>query len=1087
MAFAFRVGTKWCHDFPKLARESGFYFNMHKSRVRVDWNRISNIDIDKIIRERDFHIIDDHINSVIDYCLESEYDVKILDPSFVKLFRLAQLAVEYLLYCKEYLDHSVIILKDELKLKIEENVKLKKEVDTLEEVVKHLKERAKDRSKLIETKIGDCNGEIFKCPHCAKTFISSMFLSAHILRRHAYVSDLCMTSSPIHDHYRSETEKLHNEIKNLKERLNATERVIRNESETVSDIKRVAPYDRRLSENEIENIKYTVNKSEENQGFKEYQEEIRNLKTMLFDEIHNLKQKEKLLSEKTSETNVQTLMNQQEKEFQKLKNQLFERLTPDIESMQAKLHTQENYWKSKIEQLENQHHKDVEKLTMELKQTQKAADDMRSEYEVKVSDLERQTANQSNMLTEQSKQLHSLSNEICINERNKYFEQLTSKSDQPTTLNESKITVKESDKHDLKQKSHVNAKSESATVKNINKALSSHLPKELFPATQKNKFVKLVDTSKSANKSITYGNKRSIKQQNKEIIRRKKLDGNEKDMVKDLNDSISSNESESEDSISEKESGPEPRFINRSVNDHLIINTGLNESGTKKLESMSTGDIQNRYLSSTKNGKPSESLEDDLSSETHSESVTSDSCTQSESGSITIVDNNSPINKHKTYPSLHLKSKKKIQHYTSHKRLRANILDAFEQKIKDLGIDPEWQGIPNATFNQKMGILNHHQKISIKKLPKYREIKSKIIEEVLKEISKEGKVMENCKHLKKESLDKLEANTKSTPMKAFNDEKTYGSYISTLKTRDASHRKLYFSSENDSPIRHVSENELSSAKSAKISSYKDVESPIKVSPNLIKSGENIQQSRNSLDKMKVLFESAQHKMIKDNINVSDVATLQNEDADNSNMQPVAQNTSISPKHNRSVLKSTNGSTSSLRKKKVIFDLKNEADSETSLTYDNKEDQLHKTSWDILSAFDEKKHSVDRENYKNTSSIVLKTAQSDKIVELSRKLEEQLSMVRHKPVGSVETIFASTYGQDKQSRNNDSQEIISTNAGYLFESPVKASLYNPKLSNDSVPQPAPRNLKDKTLETLHVESISEISDLESEINEILKSE
>lgn len=41
MAFSFRAGTNWCHDFPKLARESGFYFNMHRTRVRVDWNRIS--------------------------------------------------------------------------------------------------------------------------------------------------------------------------------------------------------------------------------------------------------------------------------------------------------------------------------------------------------------------------------------------------------------------------------------------------------------------------------------------------------------------------------------------------------------------------------------------------------------------------------------------------------------------------------------------------------------------------------------------------------------------------------------------------------------------------------------------------------------------------------------------------------------------------------------------------------------------------------------------------------------------------------------------------------------------------------------
>lgn len=187
MAFSFRAGTNWCHDFPKLARESGFYFNMHGSRVRVDWNRISinyysthclyyyklliylsffftdTIDIDRLIRERDFSSIEENINNVIDYSLESEYDVKILDSNFVKLFRLAQLSVEYLLYCKQYLDHSVIILKDELRQKIEQNVSMKKEITTLEDTIKNLKDKSKEKRKLIEANIGEIsNGEIFK-------------------------------------------------------------------------------------------------------------------------------------------------------------------------------------------------------------------------------------------------------------------------------------------------------------------------------------------------------------------------------------------------------------------------------------------------------------------------------------------------------------------------------------------------------------------------------------------------------------------------------------------------------------------------------------------------------------------------------------------------------------------------------------------------------------------------------------------------------------------------------------------------------------------------------------------------------------
>ena len=120
-----------------------------------------SIDVDRIIRERDLNTVDENVNNVVDYCLESEYDVKILDPNFVKLFRLSQLAVEYLLYCKQYLDQSVVILKEELKYKLEENVKLKEEVAQYQNTVKDMKEKFKEKNKSIEIK-SEVHGEIHK-------------------------------------------------------------------------------------------------------------------------------------------------------------------------------------------------------------------------------------------------------------------------------------------------------------------------------------------------------------------------------------------------------------------------------------------------------------------------------------------------------------------------------------------------------------------------------------------------------------------------------------------------------------------------------------------------------------------------------------------------------------------------------------------------------------------------------------------------------------------------------------------------------------------------------------------------------------
>ncbi|XP_061941460.1 cilium assembly protein DZIP1L isoform X3 [Apis cerana] len=1051
MAFSFRIGTKWCHDFPKLAKESGFYFNMHKSRIRVDWNRISNIDIDRIIKERDFHSIDENINNVIDYCLESEYDVKILDPNFVKLFCLAQLAVEYLLYCKQYLDHSVMILKDELKLKIEENIKLKKEIATLEEIVKHVKEKVKEKSKLIETKIGDTNGEIYKCPHCPKSFISSMFVSAHIIRRHTHTSDLYMSVSPIHEHYRNETEKLHNEIKNLKERLNETEKVIRNESERICD-KKILNYNKKQTENEIENLKYDNNKSKEHLEYKEYQEEIKNLKIMLFDEIHNLRQKENIMYERTSEINVQALISQQEKEFQKLKNQLLDKFTPDIESMHTKLYDQENYWKSKIEQLENQHHKDIERLTIELKLTQNAADDMKAKYEAKVNDLERQTANQSNILIEQSKQLHSLSHEINIsqlNERNKDLKNNSLQKCSPSIILDNEIS-KKSDENNLKQNC-VDATIEQIITENniIDTTITSNLSSKVFPLTEDTQILN------SKNKFIIHENKRNIKQKYEKIPDIENFN-HIKTIKKDLEYYSSSNISDLEDSMLEEENNSKHKKYNES-----IIKMDLHKPDISKLENVINKNTSNDFLSDIKNIKTLKSIEENLSSVTNSESFISNSSIEND---ITIY-NDSSLHEYKTQLPFSLKSKKITEH--NYKSLQASLMDVFEQKLKDLGIDPEWQGIPKTTFKQKMDILKHHHKLAVKKLPKYHQIKLRIIEEVLNKISRKEKITENIKQFKKPSL--------------------HRPIIKELSNQQ--------NPEIKDSVKNITENESLPIKT-QIANYKTIEELIDISPNSIKSLESIQDATNLqeflikkdfLNEMKPVFNSETFKVISNNKTISSYKSIENNDINNSDIQQELQNIFISPKHNKSVLKSTTGSTNSLIKKKVIFDLTNKKDKESYSDDDKEKKELYENNWNTLSNSDEQKYLSQLEDHKNSSNIILKTAQSDKIAELSKKLEIQLNMVRQKPIGSVETIFSSKYIQNKKNQNKSIEQINPTSISSFVINPVQTSLSYSKKPNDLLPQSASYNLTDKISEILHAESVSEISDLDSDIDKILKLE
>lgn len=55
-----------------------------------------------------------YIFQILDCVFESEFDVRILDEGVMKMFRLAQLAVEYQQFCRHYLDRSVYVLREEI-------------------------------------------------------------------------------------------------------------------------------------------------------------------------------------------------------------------------------------------------------------------------------------------------------------------------------------------------------------------------------------------------------------------------------------------------------------------------------------------------------------------------------------------------------------------------------------------------------------------------------------------------------------------------------------------------------------------------------------------------------------------------------------------------------------------------------------------------------------------------------------------------------------------------------------------------------------------------------------------------------------
>lgn len=155
---------------------------------------------------------------------------RILDPAIGKYFILAQFSIQYLLFCKQFLDETVVEVRSSIQELQSENGRLetinKKKIDEI-----MLLQRRLQRAESISQQHAS-QTTVFPCSKCTKNFISSELLSAHILRKHATnvraSDDSVDRKSSNTDTSLINTIKLELEVKQLKERLNAAEKDLSN-------------------------------------------------------------------------------------------------------------------------------------------------------------------------------------------------------------------------------------------------------------------------------------------------------------------------------------------------------------------------------------------------------------------------------------------------------------------------------------------------------------------------------------------------------------------------------------------------------------------------------------------------------------------------------------------------------------------------------------------------------------------------------------------------------------------------------------------------------------------------------------------
>lgn len=139
------------HDSEKIdnAQYASTKFYFQQRRGRLDLRTLSQIDLDKIVRDVDIDVLQMHLENITFSNLKEE-DLRFLtDPQVIKLFRTSQLMIEYLLYAQEQLASNLQQMANRYGSKKRSLAKKRIELAELQESTKHLRQEVKTKKNSV--------------------------------------------------------------------------------------------------------------------------------------------------------------------------------------------------------------------------------------------------------------------------------------------------------------------------------------------------------------------------------------------------------------------------------------------------------------------------------------------------------------------------------------------------------------------------------------------------------------------------------------------------------------------------------------------------------------------------------------------------------------------------------------------------------------------------------------------------------------------------------------------------------------------------------------------------------------------------
>eukprot|EP00066_Takifugu_rubripes_P015263 XP_011604529.1 PREDICTED: zinc finger protein DZIP1 isoform X1 [Takifugu rubripes] len=388
---------------PSSGISAGLPFRFRPRREKVDWRRIHAVDIDHVVSQLDVDVLQEHINTVTFCSLDAEQCQRCQSPvdlTLMKLFRLAQLSVEWLLHCQDFLTLNLRAAEERLTAADVEREKLLAEQQKQKEKMKAMATELKQRRKIIKTQQSLFSPHLTssqKCPCCDKSFLNAFYLQSHMQRRHPDEFETQLRSD---GDKRGQIESLKQEINSLKEQIHQQQQELHTktvqEKEQQSLQKELLRELERFKAEEMARMERKIEDSRDHMR--------REMEILYTRNIHALNEANLNLSAK-NEKSASPVQSQAERDLDNYK----ELQLQAIQKLEQQMKKQDRKWESRLQDIKGQHESEKNELLRELSRTQTSVSDHQEQSQRLQQEMTKRLQEKEQTIKAQREQIRTLS------------------------------------------------------------------------------------------------------------------------------------------------------------------------------------------------------------------------------------------------------------------------------------------------------------------------------------------------------------------------------------------------------------------------------------------------------------------------------------------------------------------------------------------------------------------------------------------------------------------------------------------------------------------------------------------------------